>query len=328
VTPRVSVCVPAYQAAANLRETLDSVWSQTFEDFELVIVDDGSSDGTGEIIAAQRDPRLRAFAHGKNKGQEATVADTVAHARAPLVKFLDADDLLHPDCLAVMVAAFDANPGAALAFSRRDILPDDPDDPALPEWLADIGDLASGFERIDEVNDGHELLRQYLRARIPGNWIAEPAGVMARRADLVAVGGYNRRVRQNNDVDLWLRLMPRGDVIYIDRPLFTYRLDPSSGVTGGNEGGSDPYPHWLDPLWTAEGLAGIADFPERKLLLAARRSLLRRAFRRLATTPRRDPGATRPRLRDLLAYLGFRVRRRLGRAEPLYSPIPTVRDKV
>jgi glycosyltransferase involved in cell wall biosynthesis len=328
LTPRVSVCVPAYQAAANLRETLDSVWSQTFEDFELVIVDDGSRDGTAEIIAAQRDPRLRAFAHATNQGQEATVADAVAHARAPLVKFLDADDLLHPDCLATMVAGFDANPGAVLAFSRRDILPVDPDDPALPEWLADIGDLASGFERIEEVNDGRELLRQYLRGRIPGNWIAEPAGVMARRADLLAVGGYNRRVRQNNDVDLWLRLMGRGEVIYIDRPLFTYRLDPGSGVTGGNEGRADPYPHWLDPLWTAEGLVGVADFPERPLLLRTRRSLVLRACRRLATTPRREPGATRPRARDLAAYLGFRLKRALGRAEPLYSPIPSVRDKV
>jgi glycosyltransferase involved in cell wall biosynthesis len=328
VTPRVSVCVPAYQAAANLQETLDSVWSQAFEDFELVIVDDGSRDGTAAIIAAQRDPRLRAFAHPTNLGQEATVADTVAHARAPLVKFLDADDLLHPDCLETMVAAFDANPGAALAFSRRDILPVDPDDPTLPEWLADIGDLASGFERIEEVNDGRELLRQYLRARLPGNWIAEPAGVMARRADLIAIGGYNHRVRQNNDVDVWVRLMARGEVIYIDRPLFTYRLDPGTGVTGGNEGRADPYPHWLDPLWTAEGLAGIDDFPERSLLLRTRRSLLLRAFRRLATTPRREPGATRSRLRDLAAYLAFRVRRGVGRAEPLYSPIPTVRDKV
>jgi glycosyltransferase involved in cell wall biosynthesis len=328
VTPRVSVCVPAYEAAANLQETLDSVWSQTFEDFELVIVDDGSRDGTAEIIAAQRDPRLRAFAHAQNQGQEATVADTVAHARAPLVKFLDADDTLHPDCLATMVAAFDADPDAALCFSRRDILPVDPEDPTLPEWLADIGDLASGFERIEEVNDGRELLRQYLRARVPGNWLAEPAGVMARRADLLAVGGYNHRVRQNNDVDLWLRVMARGDVIYIDRPLFTYRLDPGSGVTGGNEGRADPYPHWLDPLWTVEGLAGIADFPERPLLLATRRALVLRAFRRLARTPRQEPGATRPRIRDLAAYLAFRAKRRLGRAEPLYSPIPTVRDKV
>lgn len=328
MTPRVSVCVPAYQAAVNLQETLDSVWGQTFEDFELVIVDDGSSDGTAEIITAQGDPRLRAFAHAKNQGQEATVADTVARASAPLVKFLDADDLLHPDCLATMVAAFDANPAAVLAFSRRDILPVDPEDPDLPEWLEAIGDLASGFERIGPVNDGRDLLRQYLRARLPGNWIAEPAGVMARRSDLVAVGGYNRRVRQNNDVDLWLRLMARGEVIYIDRPLFTYRLDPSSGVTGGNEGRVDPYPHWLDPLWTAEGLVGIADFPERSLLRRTRRSLVLRACRRLVTTPWRERGASGSRLRDLTAYAAFRLRRRFGRAEPLYSAIPTMRAKV
>ncbi|MBA3866598.1 MAG: glycosyltransferase, partial [Solirubrobacterales bacterium] len=274
MTPRVSVCVPAYQSEANLQQTLDSVWGQDFEDLELVIVDDGSSDATSEIIAAQTDPRLRAFRHEPNRGQAATVGEAVARARGDLVKFLDADDILHADCLGTMVRALDEQPDASFAFCRREILAEDPDDPGIRSWIEVLGDLPGNFSRIEPVNDGRALLREYLAARLPGNWIAEPAGVMARRSDLLAVGGYNRRLRQNNDMDLWVRLMTRGSVVFVDRPLYTYRLE-YSGVTGGTE--ARALPHWLDSLWTAEGLFAIESFPEPQALRAARRELLRRA---------------------------------------------------
>ncbi|MGV1047644.1 MAG: glycosyltransferase family 2 protein, partial [Solirubrobacterales bacterium] len=277
VTPRVSVCVPAYQSEEHLQQTLDSVWGQEFGDFELVIVDDGSRDRTAEIIAAQTDPRLRAFRHQPNRGQAVTVGEAVGRARGELVKFLDADDILHPDCLGTMVAALDRSPQASFAFSRREIFTENPDDPEMRKWIEDLGDLPGNFERIGAVNDGGALLRQILAAGLPGNWIAEPAGVMARRAEVLAVGGYNWRLRQNNDVDLWLRLMARGAVVFIDRALYTYRLG-YSGVTGGSEADDDS--RWLDAVWTAENLAAIDDFPEPRALRRARRAVLRQALRR------------------------------------------------
>jgi glycosyltransferase involved in cell wall biosynthesis len=319
MTPRVSVCVPAYQSAEHLQETLDSVWGQSFEDFELVVIDDGSADATPEILAAQADPRLRAFRHTTNVGQVVTVGETIARARAPLVKFLDSDDLLHADCLETMVAALDAHPEAAFAFSRREIFSENPDDPRVRHWAAELGDLPGNFDRIEEVNDGAALLRQFLAASLAGNWIAEPAGVMARRADLLAGGGYQRRLRQNNDIDLWARLMARGAVVFVDRPLYTYRLE-FSGVTGGTR--DNPVPHWLDPLWIAEGLTAQEGFPEPQALAAARRRLLRRAVRRVTQAPLRERSMARSRAADLAAYLRYRAAARLGRAEPLHLPIP------
>jgi glycosyltransferase involved in cell wall biosynthesis len=316
VTPRVSVCVPAYQAAAHLEETLDSVWGQDFADFELIVVDDGSTDATAAVLAAQTDPRLRVFRHARNRGQAVTVGEAVAHARGELVKFLDADDLLCGDCLGAMVAALDASPSAVFAFSRRELLVEAPDDEASRVWVSLLGELHVHFERLGELGDGRDLLRQYLGALLPSNWIAEPAGVMARRSDVIAVGGYNPRLRQNNDVDLWLRLMARGDVAFVDRPLYRYRL-AYSGVTGGSAGERQ----WLDRLWIAEGLTQMDSFPEPAALRRCRRRLLVRAVRRVVQAPFAEPKRAMSRLADLASYACYRLAWRVGQAKPLHLPI-------
>jgi glycosyltransferase involved in cell wall biosynthesis len=319
VTPRVSVCVPAYQSAAHLQEVLDAVYAQDFEDFELVVVDDGSTDDTPRILAAQTDPRLRFTRRERNLGQEATVAETVARARADLVKFLDADDILHRDCLTAMVAALDSHPAATIAFSRREVIVEESVDPDFARrWLAEHGDMQAAAGRIDAVSDGRALLRRYLADLRPVNWIAEPAGVIARRADLIAVGGYNRRVRQNNDMDLWLRLMARGEAVFVDRALYDYRL-AITGVTGAS---TSRERQWLDLLWTVEGLDRIDGFPEAAAVREARRHLVRRALRRLAATARRDPAGAAGRLADLAAYGRYRAACAAGRGAPLYQPIP------
>lgn len=318
MTPRVSICVAVYQSERHLQETLDSVWAQEFEDFELVVVDDRSTDASAAILAAQADPRLRVLRHPVNRGQAQTVTDAIAAARGELVKLLDHDDLLDPDCVGAMVAALDANAAASFAFSHRRILAEDPDDPELRRWIEDYGRLPAGFERVGAVNDGAELLRQILAPGLPRNWIAEPAGVMARRRELVAVGGYNQRVRQANDLDLWLRLMARGEVVYIDRPLYTYRLH-HSGVTGVSQADDDR--RWLDGLWTFEGLAAIDGFPEPAALRRARRLYLKWALRRAAGAVLREPPRGSSLAADLLGYAAFRAAAAAGRAPRLSLPI-------
>jgi glycosyltransferase involved in cell wall biosynthesis len=316
--PRVAVCVPAYEAAAHLQEVLDAVYAQDFEDFELVVVDDGSRDDTPQILAAQTDPRLRFTRRDVNLGQAATVAETIARAHAPLVKFLDADDLLHPDCVGTMVAAMDAHPSASLAFCRREILVEAPGNPAVQAWIERYGELHTALGELGECNDGRAVLRRCLDALIPGNWLAEPAGVIARRDDLIAVGGYNLRVQQNNDIDLWVRLMARGDVAFVDRALFDYRL-AFSGVTGASAARER---QWIDPLWTVEGLTRVDGFPESAAALAARRRLIVRALRRLARAPLREPREVPRRFADFATYGRYRAARAVGRGAPLYQPIP------
>jgi glycosyltransferase involved in cell wall biosynthesis len=317
VTPRVSVCVPAYQAARWLPETLASVRAQSYDDFELVVVDDGSSDATPAILAAEPDSRLRVFRHQSNRGQAVTVGESIARARGALVKLLDADDLLHPDCLARMVQALDDHPSAAFVFCRRDLLVEDAGDPVVRRWAEQFRELHVHFGPLGPLNDGRLLLRRYLDACMPGNWVAEPAGVMARRSQLLAAGGYNVRVRQSNDMDLWLRLMARGDVAFVDAPLYSYRV-AMTGVTGRSSARAH---QWLDCLWTAEALTAMEGFPEPQRLRRVRRRLLRSAVQHLVAELRADPRKALWRAADLGGYARYRLARRAGLAAPLTRPI-------
>ena len=123
MTPRVSVLVPNYNYAETLPEALDSLEAQSFQDFEVIAVDDGSTDHSLEILdaAAARFPgRFRILTHPgkKNNGLTASYQLGLSSARAPLVAFLEADDVWLPENLAAKFSAFDAHAGVGVVFSR------------------------------------------------------------------------------------------------------------------------------------------------------------------------------------------------------------------
>ncbi len=110
-TPAVSVCVPVYRGEEHLATTIDSVLAQTFTDFELVIIDNASPDRSGEIAASYDDPRIRVITHPAVLPLTENWNSAVRASRAPLVKLLPDDDLIHPRCLELQVAAHDRRPG-------------------------------------------------------------------------------------------------------------------------------------------------------------------------------------------------------------------------
>lgn len=320
MTPRVSICIPAYNAGAFLRATLNSVWQQDYDDYEVVVVDDGSTDETRQILAADGNLRLRVFRHERNQGQAATVTETIARARGEYVKFLDADDVLLGGCVSRMAQALDECPKAAFVFSHREVLIES-DDLAARQWL-DEGPalLPSKFGDIAAVNDGRKLIARYAQGGFSGNWIAEPAGVMARRSALLAVGGYSRRARLATDMEMWLRLMTQGDVVFIDEPLYAYRF-AFTGMTG-DVGRSDLL---LEQVWAAHGLLenlGREDAQTAEIVRAARNTHLRRAIRgAIESAARREPGALRA-LAGLASYFGYRAASLVGAGPPLHVPFP------
>jgi len=112
--PKVSVVMPVYNGAKYLREAVDSVLAQTFSQFELIIVDDGSTDGTMEVLGAYSDPRIRLIRNDRNLGQAAARNQAFAAARGEFIAIHDADDTSVPDRLAVQVLYFDAHPDVVL----------------------------------------------------------------------------------------------------------------------------------------------------------------------------------------------------------------------
>jgi glycosyltransferase involved in cell wall biosynthesis len=116
--PRVTVIVPVHNVEAYVGATLDSLARQSFSDFEIIVVDDGSTDATVDAVQRHPDPRIRLFKHLENQGPAAARNTALERARGSYIALLDADDLAVPERLAVQVAALDADPGLAMIGSQ------------------------------------------------------------------------------------------------------------------------------------------------------------------------------------------------------------------
>src|SRR5438093_5222124 len=122
--PAISVVMPVYNRAASVRAAIDSVLTQTFTHFELLVVDDGSTDGSGDVIAAIGDPRIMLVRLDNNRGANAARNEGLRQARGRIVSFLDSDDLYLPHKLATVAATFAAQPGlGCMVHSFRKLSP-------------------------------------------------------------------------------------------------------------------------------------------------------------------------------------------------------------
>jgi hypothetical protein len=268
----VSVCIPAYNASATIAAAVESVFNQTFSDLEVIVVDDGSSDGTLEILAGleRQDGRLRVHRNPRNLRAPATINKAVELARGEFIKFLDSDDLLEPDSVARLVELLTRYPEATLAFSRRSLLLDDPDDEVGRRWIGRYAEPHRKFGPLAQINAGPDLLERWLAAGFWENWIGEPVCVMAPRAAVLAVGGVDVRIRQAYDLGLWTKLLARGAAAFLDSPAGTYRVRSGSITRSNHAVRSD----WLDRQWIIAGLWEDAALRgrERRLRSARRRA--------------------------------------------------------
>jgi len=211
---RVSVIVAAYQAADTIEETLRSVVAQTYDDWEVIVGDDCSTDATAQLAAAFGD-RVRVVRSPTNRGTPAaTRTMAIAHSDAELIAFLDGDDLWRPGYLATMVAAHDRErargPVGAICCDAELLLPDGS---LAGHTYMDLVGRPAGAIGLDE------LLRRnpvYTSALVP-------------RAVFDASGGLTSTLRGTDDYDLWLRIAERGQpIVYVVEPLARYRVRDSS----------------------------------------------------------------------------------------------------
>ena len=202
MAPRVTVFVPVYNRAHVLRETLDSVLAQTFGDFELLVLDDGSTDGSPDVARAISDPRVRVEVHERNRGIPATRNHGLDLARGEYLAVVDSDDVSLPERLAVQVAWLDAHPDVA----------------ALGSWA--LRTDASG-RRVEAP-----LLRptepRVLAGRMLFASCFKSPTVMARTAVLRA-HRYREELVLASDIDLWARVSARHALANLPRFLVRYR---------------------------------------------------------------------------------------------------------
>lgn len=202
----VSVVLPVHNAARYIGAAVDSILSQTFRDFELILLDDGSTDGSGGILAdrAGRDPRVRVLRQ-ENRGLIATLNRGCAEAAGRYVARMDADDVSFPDRLERQVAFLETHPGVAAVGGAV-------------QYMDDRGPL----KMIQRHPADPEAIREGL---LRASCLAHPTVVMRRDA-VVAAGGYRPAFLHAEDYDLWLRLAEREDLANLPAPVLYQRLHP------------------------------------------------------------------------------------------------------
>jgi glycosyltransferase involved in cell wall biosynthesis len=302
--PAVSICIPTYNGTRWIEEAVQSALGQTFGDFELLVVDDASTDHTVERVRALGDPRVRVEINERNLGLVGNWNHCVRLARGEFVKFLFQDDLLYPECLERMLVPFRAQERVGMVFSRREVLLENPEDPRAQAWKAQYGDLHTQFERLESLNSGRELFEQYLRKGFRMNFVGEPTAVMVRRSCFDRVGLFNTRMHQGPDFEMWIRLMYFYDVGFLDEPLCAFRVHTGS-TTRAHHRSNKP---WLDMLWLIEGLLAHEEIRRSHPQIARLRWLeaariVRSELRRLRAGLLPSPAE---KIRSLAEYLRFR----------------------
>lgn len=196
--PLVSVVMAAYNAAAYIREALDSAFAQDWSPFEVVVVDDGSTDGTAEIARSYADVR---YLRQSNAGPSAARNAAVAASTGELIANFDSDDLLPPTRLRVQAEFLLAHPELGAVFGRQEWL-------NAPDWMARdavYGDV-----------DGIPL-----------------SSAMFRRHVLDELGGYDTSFTHGEDTDLLIRMRERGIGYHVLPDIVLFRRFHESSLTGG-----------------------------------------------------------------------------------------------
>ena len=206
--PTITVAMSVYNNAPYVGEAIDSILSQSLGDFEFVIVNDGSTDGSGDVIdaRARTDPRIRVI-HQENRGFVASLNRLFGEARAPWIARMDGDDVSLPDRLARQMAFIAENPGHAVVGCDAYLIGPD------GERLAKEGGAKPS---------SHEAIHANLES---GPLINHNAAMIAREP-VLALGGYRPAYRHCEDYDLWLRLIDTGRFANIAEELVAYRVYP------------------------------------------------------------------------------------------------------
>lgn len=244
MSARCSVVVPAYNAAGTIAATLRSLLEQTVPAFEIIVVDDGSRDRTGEVVAEFGD-RVRLISQA-NSGVSVTRNRGVAEARGDWVAFCDADDLWHPEKLQVVTAVLELAPPVDLVFHDFWTIIDDrlvdsrathsPDTlfplfrevkTSIPQILPQRGSVRTASTAFPVVDTwtGHAF-----RWLMLGNFLM-PSTVAVRRAAFVQVGGFDPEFRHAEDTEFFLRFSKSAAFLWVDAALTGYRRAAGSLLT-------------------------------------------------------------------------------------------------
>jgi glycosyltransferase involved in cell wall biosynthesis len=204
--PQVSVIIPAYNAERTIKQTIESVQQQTFRDFELIVINDGSKDRTLELVQSINDERLKIFSY-ENGGVCVARNRGIAHATGEFIAFLDADDLWTPDKLELQVAALKQHPQAGVAYSWTYFMDVD-----------EQGEASSFLPSPPYAFTGHVYKRLLV-----SDFVHSGSNPLVRRQAIESVGGFDPSCAGCADWDYWLRLSAHWSFVVVPQHQIFYR---------------------------------------------------------------------------------------------------------
>lgn len=212
--PAVSVVIPSFNSAWSINDTILSVRHQTLEDFELIVIDDGSSDNLQDIMAPHLadDPRIRII-HQENRGLAGARNRGLSEATGDYVAFLDADDIWHPDFLKMAVTGLAKNPDAPYAFAYS--------------FRMDINNRLIGWP-LWKRPPPHDF-----EGMLVLNVVGNGSAAVYRRLDAIAIGGFDETMHLRGafgaeDWKFCIQLAATGEPVLIPRPMVGYRFVQTS----------------------------------------------------------------------------------------------------
>lgn len=193
--PQITIGLPCYMAEKTLARTIESVLNQTYEDFELLLVDDGSEDGTLEIARKYQDERIRIIADGEHRGIAARLNMMVREAQGRIFARMDADDVMYPTRLERQLEFLNQHPEADVVGCAAVVM----DEKGMPIGTRETG--AYGYKQVCRL----------LHPTIMG------------RTDWFRQNPYDERYSGCEDYELWLRVKGKATLLQMDEPLMCYR---------------------------------------------------------------------------------------------------------
>jgi glycosyltransferase involved in cell wall biosynthesis len=246
-TIKLSVIIPLYNKSDTIEATLSSVLAQSIEDYEVVIVDDGSTDGSAQIVAEISDPRVRLIRQD-NAGPSAARNRGVALACGFWIALVDADDLWSHDHLESLAGAA-LNAGVVLAFSNLRL-------------------ESRGGKPMIHPAVGSQLVEDYFRfALAHGGYPASASSVLIRRDHLMTPKLFTEGISSGEDIDAWCRLACQGPFFYTARPTATYRDLPRPQSLASDRAQKPVFPLFAEHL---PGMIRAGEVPPQLIASALR----------------------------------------------------------
>ena len=208
--PRVSVIIPSYNHEKYVAESLNSVFSQTYQDFEIIITDDGSQDRTVEVIKQFNDPRIKLFCFSQNQGAVVAANHCIQNAQGEFIALLNSDDVFKPQKLEVQVKFLDENSNIGAVFSQAQFIGEN------SQVLTIVN-----YENFDKENRTRfEWLNYFF---YHGNCLCHPS-ILIRKECYDNIGLYDPRLAQLPDFEFWIRLCQKYEIFVLPEKLVKFRI--------------------------------------------------------------------------------------------------------